>query len=74
MKAIQIQKQRESRIDAKLDRIAALLESVIKEIRQNESVKISKKTKAAIEKGLRELKAGRYTEYKTFEEFKKALG
>ncbi len=74
METVQIQRQKVSRIDAKLDKITELLESVMKELKENGPyVKLSKKAQKAVEKGLKELKTGRYTEYKDFESFRKAL-
>lgn len=74
MEAVQVQKQKERRIDAKLDKITELLETVVKELKENGPyIKLGKKAEKAIEKGLKELKSGRYTEYRNFESFRKAL-
>ncbi len=74
MKAVQIQKQKELDIDAKLDRITKLLETVVTELINDADIKLSKKAEKAIAKGLKELKTGKYSTYKNFEEFSKAVG
>ena len=74
MKTVQVQKHREKNIDAKLDKIAELLEAVVVELKNEPHLKLSKKAEKAIAKGLKELKTGKYSTYKNFEAFKKAIG
>ncbi len=73
MRQQQIQLTDGKKIYAKLDKITELLEIMVTEL-ESEPHKLSKKAEKAIEKGLQELKTGKYTEYKDFESFKKALG
>ncbi len=72
MKQEQIQLTNDKKIYAKLDKITQLLEIMVTEL-EGEPHRLSKKAEKAIERGLRELKSGKYTEYKDFESFKRAF-
>lgn len=65
----------QNRIDAKLNKITKLLEIVVVELKENEMpLRLSKKAERAIDRGLSELKAGKYTDYKDVASFRRALG
>ena len=73
MKEQQIQMQKG--LDAKLNKITKLLEIVVVELKEaGTSLRLTKKTERAIDRGLKELKTGKYTEYKDVASFRKALG
>lgn len=64
-------------INEELQNISDLLSKVLKEIEitksKGKTVRLTPKTRRSIDKGLRELKEGKYNTYKDITEFRKAL-
>jgi hypothetical protein len=78
MKQQEIQLDNDKGINAKLDNITKLLSTIALELEElsnsGAEIKMSKKAKAEIEKGLRELESGKGRTYKNWSEFDKTLG
>lgn len=78
MKQQQIQLTDNKKIYAKLDNITKLLNKIASELEEiansGTEIKLSKKAKLEIEKGLKELESGKAKTYKNWKEFDKALG
>jgi len=66
------------KINAKLDNITKLLSMIASELEEiaasGTEIKLSKRAKTEIDKGLRELESGRGKTYKNWDEFDKTLG
>ncbi len=72
MRQEQVQILNEKKIFGKLDRITELLEIVVGEL-ESKPTKLSKKAEKALDRGIKELRSGKYAEYKDFESFRKAV-
>ncbi|MDE1822981.1 MAG: hypothetical protein KGI00_01940 [Candidatus Micrarchaeota archaeon] len=77
MVQIQVQKSEVKRLDARLDDITRLLNKLVMELEEISSsgagIRLSRKARAEIDKGLKELNSGKGRTYKNVAEMDRAL-